>query len=69
MMSRAVVEALLAPGPALTGKAWREHHRQRVTRWDSDNPAYSTDLDSPADLERLRDAGWHIELPAGTMPI
>jgi len=61
MMSRTVVDDLLTSKPELSGKAWRERHPQRVHRWVSNNIAYCTDLDTPADIQRLRDAGWHIK--------
>lgn len=63
MMSRAVVDELLASSDPQSGKAWRERHPQRLHRWINHNLAYRTDLDTEADVQRLRDAGWEIEYP------
>jgi len=63
MMSRAVVDELLASPHPESGKAWRDRHPQRMQRWINNNIAYCTDLDTPQDVQRLRDAGWDIEYP------
>jgi len=51
-----------APG-AETGKTWRQRNAERVLRWASDNSAFRIDLDTTADVDRLRTAGWRIDLP------
>lgn len=45
------------------GKAWREAHPQRVYRWPTPLAQYSTDLDTPEDLQALRSAGLSVSLP------
>ncbi len=45
------------------GKAWRETHPQRVYRWPTPLAQYSTDLDTPEDLQALRNAGLSVSLP------
>ena len=45
------------------GKAWREAHPQRVYRWPTPLAQYTTDLDTPEDLQALRNAGLSVSLP------
>lgn len=52
-------------GPAAPSlRAWRTAHPQAVRLWEVDNPHYTRDLDTPADLDALAQAtGWRWAWP------
>lgn len=55
-------ELLGSVSPSL--RAWRTAHPQAVHLWHVDNPHYTQDLDTPADLQALaRDTGWRWAWP------
>jgi molybdenum cofactor cytidylyltransferase len=43
----------------VTGRQWRAQHPDQVYWWDTDNPHYSIDLDTPEDLEQLHAHSGH----------
>lgn len=63
LLSPPLAAAWCLAEPAHLGKTWRAQHPQRVYRWHTASDHYTTDLDTPADVERLRLAGWQVELP------
>ena len=57
-------ELLGSAAPSL--RAWCAAHPQAVHLWPVDNPHYTRDLDTPADLDALvRDTGWRWAWPGG----
>ena len=64
VFSRAVAEALVRD-ESLTLKRWRQHHPEAVADWPSHNRHLVRDLDTPEDLQTLRqDTGMAWSLPA-----
>lgn len=62
----ASVRAQLLGPTAPSLRAWRTACPQAVHRWVVDNPHYTRDLDTPADLDALaRDTGWRWAWPGG----
>jgi molybdenum cofactor cytidylyltransferase len=69
VFSPMVLEALLASDAPLSGREWQKAHPQRVHRWDSTNPNYCTDVDTPQDIEALaRLQGLQLRWPQKNMP-
>lgn len=57
-------------GPAAPSlRAWRAARPQAVHLWPVDNPHYTRDLDTPADLDALaRETGWRWRWPTAAPP-
>ena len=69
VMSPRVVQALRDNSVASL-KQWRRQHPETVADWISDNPAHTFDLDTPADLQTLREAtqlDWRLPPPDGAI--
>jgi molybdenum cofactor cytidylyltransferase len=63
VMERSVARELLNGGIGL--RHWRTQHPTTVALWNTRNTHYTCDLDTPGDLEYLRQlTGWHWQLPA-----
>ncbi len=63
VISRTVAEALVS-AEQLTLKRWRQRHPDAVADWESANDHLVRDLDTPEDLQRLRqDTGMEWSLP------
>lgn len=65
VMSRTVADALATAPPGQGGRQWRQAHADRVWRWPAPHGRYSTDVDRPEDIERLRQAGVPLQWPPG----
>lgn len=56
---------LLAQPQATGGRQWQAAHPEQVHRWPTDNRHYTTDVDSPADIEALAArTGMRLHWPA-----
>lgn len=64
MWSMAAVRALRSGPPGQGGRQWQSAHPHRVWRWNADHARYSTDVDQPQDIDRLRAAGVALNWPA-----
>lgn len=63
VLSAALVQEWLLLPEAQIGKAWRDAHPQRVHLWPAPDAQYVTDLDTPDDLQALRDRGLRVAEP------
>lgn len=63
VLSAQLVREWLALPEQQIGKAWRKTHAQRVYSWPTPLTQYTTDLDTPEDLQALRSAGLSVSLP------
>lgn len=66
VLSARLVQEWQGLDESLIGKRWRDAHPQRVHRWHTTCSAYTTDLDTPQDLDALRQAGLAVALPVIT---
>lgn len=53
ILSSALRAEWLAEEAGLTGRGWRERHPETIFWFDTDNPHYRLDIDTPQDLERF----------------
>lgn len=65
VLSRAVANALQHAPPGQGGRHWQAANAERVWRWPAPHARYSTDVDHPADVDRLRAGGVELQWPAG----
>ncbi|MEN9560196.1 MAG: Bifunctional protein GlmU [Pseudomonadota bacterium] len=63
VFSRSVVQEVLASHDHFGVRQWQEQHPSKVCVWSSTNTHYTTDLDSPEDLDKLRLLGHELVLP------
>lgn len=63
VLSAQLVQEWLALDGSQIGKAWRDAHPQRVYRWSTPLAQYTADLDTPEDLQTLRNSGRVVSLP------
>jgi molybdenum cofactor cytidylyltransferase len=59
MFDSALREEWLAGAADLACRKWREKNPGRVSWFDTDNPRYSVDIDTPEDLERFAERTGH----------
>lgn len=65
VMERSVARELLIEGISL--RRWRMQHPAAVALWNTRNTHYTCDLDTPQDLEHLRQrTGWDWQWPAAS---
>lgn len=64
LLSAVAAEALRSAPPGQGGRQWQAAHPQAVWRWAASHARYSTDVDQPQDIERLRAAGVALDWPA-----
>jgi len=65
VLSRRVAEDLRDAPPGQGGRQWQAAHADQVWRWTAPHARYSTDVDQPDDVERLRTTGIDLRWPAG----
>ena len=65
MFDAALREEWLAGGADLACRKWRERNPERVHWFDTDNPRYGLDIDTPQDMERFAEfTGHRLAWPA-----
>jgi CTP:molybdopterin cytidylyltransferase MocA len=69
VISDAVRQEILHSDPAVGARQWRQAHPEAVWAWDTDNPHYRVDIDTPQDLARFQDlTGRPLAWPQGLCP-
>lgn len=68
MLGSTVGADLLAAPTPQTGRDWRKLHPGRVLAWPAPHAAFTLDLDTREDVQRLVAQGWRIDLPESTGP-
>ncbi len=63
IIAGAIREPVLASGPVPGCRGWLAAHPQRVRRVEAPNDHCIVDLDTPADIERLRQRGLTVAVP------
>lgn len=63
VIAGAIREPVLAGGPVPGCRGWLAAHPQRVRRVEAPNDHFIVDLDTPADVGRLRQRGLTVRLP------
>jgi molybdenum cofactor cytidylyltransferase len=64
-----VRQQILRSDAAVGARQWRQAHPQAVWAWDTDNPHYRLDIDTPQDLVRFQDlTGRRLAWPPGVSP-
>jgi len=55
VFSDVVRQQILRSDPTVGARQWRQSHPETVWPWDTDNPHYRVDIDTPEDLARFKD--------------
>jgi CTP:molybdopterin cytidylyltransferase MocA len=68
-----VRQQILRSDAAVGARQWRQAHPEAVWPWDTDNPHYQMDIDTPQDLARFQDLtgrrlAWPLGVPLGDGP-
>lgn len=65
-----VRQQILRSDAAVGARQWRQAHPEAVWPWDTDNPHYRVDIDTPQDLARFQDlTGRRLAWPPGVPPV
>ncbi len=69
IFTEAVRSAILACQPEVGCKQWRQQHSSQVHVFDCENPHFVQDVDTPEDIEKLRQSHGHqLQWPTQTLP-